>query len=267
MRWPHQERSWRRPPRTRRRRSGSRRRRRPAPGPGVRRPRGGELRPASARPGTRGLDLCGHADTHGLSFGSVSCHWADCANYSELWVEPREDVRISFCIGPHHRTSYTQRQDDGGCGARSSRTGPRASRASSNRRHDRQLLRLLTADARLPNNALAEAVGIAPSTCLNRIRQLRDSGVIRGFHADVDPAALGWPLRAMIAVRLRAGARDRMLAFLDRIRRRPEVVDGISWAGPTTSWSTSLSPTLPRCGNSSSTRCRLIPKWPTPKPI
>ncbi len=90
---------------------------------------------------------------------------------------------------------------------------------------DRQLLRLLTADARLPNNALAEAVGIAPSTCLNRIRQLRDSGVIRGFHADVDPAALGRPLRAMIAVRLRAGARDRMLAFLDRIRRRPEVVD------------------------------------------
>ena len=84
---------------------------------------------------------------------------------------------------------------------------------------------MLSADARMPNNALAEAVGIAPSTCLNRIRQLREAGIIRGFHADVDPAALGRPLRAMISVRLQAGARHQMPAFLDRIRRRPEVMD------------------------------------------
>lgn len=90
---------------------------------------------------------------------------------------------------------------------------------------DRAILRLLRDDARMPNNALAEAVGIAPSTCLGRVRALRESGVIRGFHADIDPAALGLHLQAMIAVRLQGTARGEMPAFARRIARRPEVMD------------------------------------------
>ncbi len=90
---------------------------------------------------------------------------------------------------------------------------------------DRRILEVLAADGRTPNNALAAAVGIAPSTCLGRVRALQASGAIRGFHADIDPAALGRPLQAMIAVRLQAGARSRMMAFTDRIRKRPEVLD------------------------------------------
>jgi DNA-binding Lrp family transcriptional regulator len=65
--------------------------------------------------------------------------------------------------------------------------------------------------------------GIAPSTCLGRVRALREAGVIRGYHADLDPEAIGLPLQAMIAVRLRAGARDRMRLFTERMRTRPEV--------------------------------------------
>ena len=45
---------------------------------------------------------------------------------------------------------------------------------------DRAILRILADNARTPNNALAEAVGIAPSTCLARVRALRERGVIRG---------------------------------------------------------------------------------------
>jgi DNA-binding Lrp family transcriptional regulator len=96
---------------------------------------------------------------------------------------------------------------------------------------DRRILKELAADARMANNTLAERVGIAASTCLGRVRVLRDSGVIRGFHADIDPAALGRPLQAMISVRLQAGARDRIGEFTDRIRRRPEVVDVYFLAG------------------------------------
>ena len=88
---------------------------------------------------------------------------------------------------------------------------------------DRALLAALAADARIPNNALAAAVGIAPSTCLARVRALRDSGAILGFHAEIDPAALGLPLQAVIAVRLQAGARDQLRAFTDRIRVLPQV--------------------------------------------
>jgi DNA-binding Lrp family transcriptional regulator len=88
---------------------------------------------------------------------------------------------------------------------------------------DRQILAALVRDARIANNALAAEVGIAPSTCLGRVRALRETGVIRGYHADIDPDAIGAPLQAMIAVRLRAGARDRMRLFTDRMKDRPEV--------------------------------------------
>ncbi|HWS58307.1 MAG TPA: Lrp/AsnC family transcriptional regulator [Actinotalea sp.] len=96
---------------------------------------------------------------------------------------------------------------------------------------DRAILRLLREDARMPNNALAEAVGVAPSTCLGRVRALREAGVIRGFHADVDPAALGLHLQAMIAVRVQGTARGEMVAFARRIARRPEVMDVYFVAG------------------------------------
>ena len=78
---------------------------------------------------------------------------------------------------------------------------------------DRQILRILSADARIPNNALAAQVRVAPSTCLMRVRRLVDTGVIRGFHADLAPAALGRPLQALIAVRLAAASRQKIGEF------------------------------------------------------
>ncbi len=78
---------------------------------------------------------------------------------------------------------------------------------------DVAILRALAKDGRLPNNALAAAVGIAPSTCLGRVRALRERGIIRGFHADVDPAAFGLPLQALIAVQLRAHTREQVDVF------------------------------------------------------
>src|SRR6476619_6600252 len=74
---------------------------------------------------------------------------------------------------------------------------------------DRRILAALVRDARIANNALAAEVGIAPSTCLGRVRAMREAGVIRGYHADLDPDAIGVPLQAMIAVRLRARSEER----------------------------------------------------------
>lgn len=90
---------------------------------------------------------------------------------------------------------------------------------------DQRLVRALAADARMPNNALADAVGIAPSTCLMRVRSLRERGVIRGYHADVDPAAIGRPLQAMIAVRLQSHARGHIPDFMTKIAQLPEVIN------------------------------------------
>jgi DNA-binding Lrp family transcriptional regulator len=89
---------------------------------------------------------------------------------------------------------------------------------------DRRLLADLLADGRTPNVALAQRAGIAPSTCLARVQALRDSGTLRGIHADVDLAAVGRPLQAMIAVRLRAHEREQVELFRRTAPRIPGVL-------------------------------------------
>jgi DNA-binding Lrp family transcriptional regulator len=96
---------------------------------------------------------------------------------------------------------------------------------------DRRILTALHADARMSNNALAELVGIAPSTCHGRVRRLQELGVIRGFYADIDPAALGLNLQAMISVSLQSNARGKILSFIQHIRRKPQVMDVYFLAG------------------------------------
>lgn len=88
-------------------------------------------------------------------------------------------------------------------------------------RTDLALLTHLANDARISNRALAEAVGLAPSSCLERVRRLVQRGVIRGTSVDIDPAALGRGLQAMIAVRLRTHSR----AAVDRFHKHVQSLD------------------------------------------
>ncbi|UCR89129.1 Lrp/AsnC family transcriptional regulator [Mycetocola spongiae] len=88
---------------------------------------------------------------------------------------------------------------------------------------DSAIIAILQADARTPNNLVAERVGIAPSTCLARIRTLQSRGIIRGFHADIDPVAIGRGLQALISVRLHAHARSDIASFGDYLAGLPAV--------------------------------------------
>ncbi|MGK2879908.1 MAG: Lrp/AsnC family transcriptional regulator [Mycobacterium sp.] len=96
---------------------------------------------------------------------------------------------------------------------------------------DRRILLALHADARMSNSALADEVGIAASTCHGRVRRLQDLGVIRGFYTDIDPAAVGLALQAMISVSLQSNARGRIRHFIADIRRKPQVMDVYFLAG------------------------------------
>jgi DNA-binding Lrp family transcriptional regulator len=98
---------------------------------------------------------------------------------------------------------------------------------------DRAMLELLAADARVTNQRLAERIGVAPSTALSRLRALRQRGVIRGFHAEIDLAALGRPLQALIAVRLAVHAREQIDAFTSAVRELPGVLMVFHLAGAT----------------------------------
>jgi DNA-binding Lrp family transcriptional regulator len=96
---------------------------------------------------------------------------------------------------------------------------------------DREILHVLAVDARTPNNVLAAQVGVAPSTCLMRVRRLQDVGVIRGFHAELAPEALGKPLQAIVSVRLQAHARARIGSFAQRFAALPGVLNVFFLAG------------------------------------
>jgi DNA-binding Lrp family transcriptional regulator len=98
---------------------------------------------------------------------------------------------------------------------------------------DQRLIALLATDARMPNNRLAELAGVAPSTALTRVRALRQRGVIRGYHAEVDLAALGRPLEAMIAIRLSVHSREQIESFTGHVRALPGVLRIFHMAGAT----------------------------------
>lgn len=89
---------------------------------------------------------------------------------------------------------------------------------------DLAILRALQADARLSNKELAHRAGLAPSSCLERVRRLRASRVLRGFHADVDPAALGIEMQALVFVRLSRHARRHVQGFRRHALALPETL-------------------------------------------
>jgi len=99
-------------------------------------------------------------------------------------------------------------------------------------RIDYEILRLLRKNARISNKEVAARVGLAASTCLVRIRLLQESGVIRGFHAEVNPSKLGVALQAMISVRLRRHFKPDVDAFRSHALSLPEVVQLYHVAGP-----------------------------------
>lgn len=71
---------------------------------------------------------------------------------------------------------------------------------------DRQILEILQQNARTSNAEIARQVGLAPSAVFERIRKLEERGVIRGYHAQLDPRAIGLDLTAFVLVRSDEGS-------------------------------------------------------------
>ncbi|MEV0826281.1 Lrp/AsnC family transcriptional regulator [Nonomuraea rubra] len=96
---------------------------------------------------------------------------------------------------------------------------------------DSAIIRLLQTDARQSNRELARQLGIAPSTCLERVRSLTRRGVIRGYHADIDPAALNRSVQAMVSVQVRPLSRAVINTFKESAAAMPEVLSVFVLAG------------------------------------
>jgi DNA-binding Lrp family transcriptional regulator len=90
-------------------------------------------------------------------------------------------------------------------------------------RIDRQILSLLAKNARITNKDLATEVGLSQSACLERVRRLEDREVILGAHAEVDPAAFGIGVQALVSVQLRRHTRPAVARFEKSALALPQV--------------------------------------------
>lgn len=89
---------------------------------------------------------------------------------------------------------------------------------------DARLLEALQNDADRSNVELARMVGLSAAATLHRVRRLKESGIVRGVVALVDPTAVGFPLQVYVAVALQRHDDASHKRFSDAVRAMPEVI-------------------------------------------
>lgn len=90
-------------------------------------------------------------------------------------------------------------------------------------RIDRKILNDLQNNGRMTNVELAGRAGISAPPCLRRVRALEEAGIIRGYHADIDPATLGYGVLVFVQVGLPSQAEGDLKKFEDQVRNWPMV--------------------------------------------
>ena len=89
---------------------------------------------------------------------------------------------------------------------------------------DRRMLDVLQREGRISNAALAERLHLSPSPCLRRMRALEEAGVVAGYRAVLDRAALGLGLTVFVELKVEGHSRRSADGIADAMRRAPEVV-------------------------------------------
>ena len=88
---------------------------------------------------------------------------------------------------------------------------------------DRRILAELQVDGRMTNVELARRADITAPPCLRRVRRLEEAGIIRGYHADTDPARLGWEIVFFALIGLDSQKETVLTAFEAEVAEWPEV--------------------------------------------
>lgn len=98
---------------------------------------------------------------------------------------------------------------------------------------DRRILRDLQADGRVSNVDLAKSAGISAPPCLRRVRALEESDYIRGYHAMINPEAMGYEVTVFAHVGLNSQAEQDLKKFEEQVKQWPNVRECFMLAGET----------------------------------
>ncbi|MEM9320571.1 MAG: Lrp/AsnC family transcriptional regulator [Pseudomonadota bacterium] len=96
---------------------------------------------------------------------------------------------------------------------------------------DIRVLRALQLDGRISNQDLAAHVGLSPSSCWRRVRELEAAGIITGYRATIDPEACGLGFHALVQVELNRHAAEPLGSFGDMVAAHDEVLDCYATTG------------------------------------
>ena len=91
-----------------------------------------------------------------------------------------------------------------------------------------RILTALQEDARASLKTLAEIAGLSVPSTAERIKKMEDAGVIRGYHADIDPEALGYVIKAVVAITTQHPYKHK---FIDILRAMPQVLECLHVTG------------------------------------
>jgi DNA-binding Lrp family transcriptional regulator len=94
---------------------------------------------------------------------------------------------------------------------------------------DTKIVGMLAEDARLSTRAIARAVAMSPTGVSERLERLHNRGVIRGYHAEIDPAALGWVVEAIVGITSQQG--EALQELVEHVMTFPQVVTAYIVAG------------------------------------
>jgi DNA-binding Lrp family transcriptional regulator len=94
---------------------------------------------------------------------------------------------------------------------------------------DTKIVGMLAEDARLSTRAIARAVAMSPTGVSERLERLHNRGIIRGYHAEIDPAALGWVVEAIVGITSQQG--EALRELVEHVMTFPQVVTAYIVAG------------------------------------
>ncbi len=90
-------------------------------------------------------------------------------------------------------------------------------------KYDTHILEILQREGKISNQELAEQIGLSPSPCLRRVRQLEDDGIIDRYVALLNPDALGLKMTALIQISMDRHTPERFAHFEGKVAEFPEV--------------------------------------------
>lgn len=90
---------------------------------------------------------------------------------------------------------------------------------------DHRILSVLRRDGRVSMLDLADRVGLSPTPCGRRVKRMEEAGIITGYAAQIDPAALGLNVSVLVSVRLARHGTVGTEQFLTAISKHPEITE------------------------------------------